>query len=175
MIADMMLFARPPQPQREACDVASILKTLVEELASQAAGQQTQFELRLPEQSVTLAADPTQLAVAIRSLLVNSLEALVSGGQVRIVLTPPSSSEPWVRIAVCDDGPGIPADIRPKIFDPYFSGREAGRGLGLGLSKCWRIVTLHGGRIDVDGNFENSKSAEAGVRFTISLPADTTK
>ncbi len=169
MIADMMLFARPPQPQREVCEVGSILKKLVEELASQAADQQTQFDLRLPEGQVVLCADPTQLAVAVRSLVVNSLEALVSGGLVEILLAPPSLADPWVRIAISDNGPGIPADMRPKIFDSYFSGREAGRGLGLGLSKCWRIVTLHGGRIDVAGG------ESAGARFTISLPASTGK
>jgi signal transduction histidine kinase len=174
MIADMMLFARPPQPQRETCDLASILRKLVEELAPQAADQQTRFDLRLSEQSITLSADATQLAVAVRSLLVNSLEALVTGGQVEIVLTAPSLADPWVRIAVSDNGPGIPAEMRPKIFDPYFSGREAGRGLGLGLSKCWRIVTLHGGRIEVTDRkvpVENDGRTGSGVRFTISLPA----
>ena len=50
-----------------------------------------------------------------------------------------------------DDGPGITDEARRHLFDPYFSARQAGRGLGLGLSKCWRIVvTNHGGRIDVD-------------------------
>ena len=176
MIADMMLFARPPQPQREVCDVALILRKLVEELAPQAADQQTRFDLRLPEQSITLSVDPTQLAVAVRSLLVNSLEALVTGGQVEVVLTPSSLTDPWVRIAVSDTGPGIPTDVRAKVFDPYFSGREAGRGLGLGLSKCWRIVTLHGGRIEVAGreaSFENDGRTSSSVRFTISLPAGT--
>jgi signal transduction histidine kinase len=55
-----------------------------------------------------------------------------------------------VRIRVSDTGPGIPAEYRPHLFDPFFSARQAGRGLGLGLSKCWRIVTGHGGRIEVE-------------------------
>jgi signal transduction histidine kinase len=69
-----------------------------------------------------------------------------------------------VQIAISDTGPGIPPEVRRHIFDPFYSGREAGRGLGLGLSKCWRIVTMHGGRLDVE-------STGAGSRFTIHLPA----
>ena len=57
---------------------------------------------------------------------------------------------PHFLLTVTDTGPGIPPDIRPHIFDPFFSGREAGRGLGLGLSKAWRIINLHGGQIDVE-------------------------
>ena len=49
-----------------------------------------------------------------------------------------------------DNGPGIPPEVRPHIFDPFYSGREAGRGLGFGLSKAWRIITLHGGSLSVD-------------------------
>jgi signal transduction histidine kinase len=68
-------------------------------------------------------------------------------------------------LSVSDTGPGIPDHIRPHIFDPFFSGREAGRGLGLGLSKAWRIVEMHGGRMEVESNAPN------GAKFTIALPA----
>jgi C4-dicarboxylate-specific signal transduction histidine kinase len=54
--------------------------------------------------------------------------------------------------------------VRRHLFDPYFSGREAGRGLGLGLSKCWRIITDHGGQIDVDSG------PERGTTITLQLP-----
>ena len=68
-----------------------------------------------------------------------------------------------VIIEVRDDGPGIPAEVRPHIFNPFYSGREAGRGLGFGLSKSWRIITQHGGRIEVE-------QPEVGARLVISLP-----
>ena len=64
---------------------------------------------------------------------------------------------------VRDTGPGIPAHVRPHIFDPFFSGREAGRGLGLGLSKAWRIVTSHGGTLSVES------PETGGAVFTIEL------
>ena len=165
MIADMMLFARPPQPKPEPCDLGQILRTLVEELSTVAVQQQAKVDLKLPAAAVVIAADPTQIAVAIRSLLVNSLEALVTGGLIEISLAAASAQDPWVRISVADDGPGVPADVRPKVFDPFYSGREAGRGLGLGLSKCWRIVTLHGGQLEV------ADRQGRGVQFTLLFPA----
>ena len=70
----------------------------------------------------------------------------------------------FLLLSITDTGPGIPADIRPHIFDPFFSGREAGRGLGLGLSKAWRIVELHGGTIAV------ASESGSGTTFRIILP-----
>ncbi len=70
-----------------------------------------------------------------------------------------------VQISVADTGPGIATEVRQHLFDPFYSGREAGRGLGFGLSKCWRIVRLHGGQVDV------SCPDSGGAVFTITLPA----
>jgi C4-dicarboxylate-specific signal transduction histidine kinase len=69
-----------------------------------------------------------------------------------------------VEITVRDDGPGIAPDVLTHLFEPFFSGRQSGRGLGMGLAKCWRIVTLHGGRIDVE------TAPDAGTTFRIRLP-----
>jgi signal transduction histidine kinase len=71
-----------------------------------------------------------------------------------------------VVLTITDTAPGIPPDVRPNIFDPFFSGREAGRGLGLGLSKAWRIVDLHGGHIEVE-----SEQGQ-GTTFRVILPAN---
>ena len=65
--------------------------------------------------------------------------------------TPSDGTSPGeLRISVRDDGPGITPEQRRHIFDPFYSARQAGRGLGLGLSKAWRIVAQHGGRIEVE-------------------------
>ena len=70
-----------------------------------------------------------------------------------------------VRIVVSDDGPGISPEQRPHIFEPFYSARQAGRGVGMGLSKCWRIVTGHGGRIEVQSG------PGCSAACTICLPA----
>jgi signal transduction histidine kinase len=69
-----------------------------------------------------------------------------------------------VRISIRDSGPGIRPEERRHLFDPFYSARQAGRGLGLGLSKAWRIVANHGGRIEVQSE------PGQGATFIISLP-----
>jgi signal transduction histidine kinase len=67
---------------------------------------------------------------------------------------------------VTDDGPGIEPHVREHLFDPFYSGREAGRGLGFGLPKCWRIAELHGGKVEV-----RSESGQ-GTTFRLVLPSN---
>jgi signal transduction histidine kinase len=153
MIADMMLFARPPQMQPERVNVAQLIDTVLEELALEASEQGTELRRISADHQLTVLADPTHLAMALRALCVNSLEALGAGGHVEvsaeIVDRQDEAGRQWLRLEVRDTGPGIPAEVRRHLFDPFYSGREAGRGLGLGLSKCWRVVDAHQGRIDV--------------------------
>jgi signal transduction histidine kinase len=173
MIADMMLFARPPKPKLERLDLARLVAQLIAELAPAAADQCTELLLHATADAGRLLVDgdKTQLSVAVRALVVNALEALVTGGRVEIsiraaTVAPANSlaSDETVQIAVSDNGPGITEQTRRHIFDPFYSGREAGRGLGFGLSKCWRIAGLHGGAVDV------ASTPGAGATFTLTLP-----
>jgi signal transduction histidine kinase len=107
-------------------------------------------------------ADPVQLAVAVQALCRNAVEAISQGGRVEVDISAAAGER--IRIIVRDDGPGVPEHIRPHIFDPFFSGREAGRGLGFGLSKAWRIVTDHGGEVAVQSQ------PGQGATITIELP-----
>jgi signal transduction histidine kinase len=164
MIADLMLFARPPQPKPEAVDLAKLLGGLVDELMPQSIQQQSELLIQIPASPITAWVDPTQIAVAVRAVCVNALEALVAGGCVEIALIESAPLDDTVQITVSDNGPGISSEVRRHLFDPFYSGREAGRGLGFGLAKCWRIVTLHGGRVEV------ASTPGCGARFTIFLP-----
>jgi len=218
MIADLMLFAHPPKMQAREVDLMQLVDTVVGELLDQAREQGTTLRRTGDSGPLLAMVDPTQIAVATKAIVQNSLEALQEGGSVevnvsvstgdaetqdsstecsvhstkysepqtattqsqsRTILHPAASSPvpkplspafssprtPHFLLTVTDTGPGIPAEIRPHIFDPFFSGREAGRGLGLGLSKAWRIVELHGGTIQVE--------SEPGSRttFAVILPA----
>ncbi len=169
MIADMMLFARPPEPKRQTIELAALARSVCEELRPQADEQQTELTLRLPPEAVAIEADPTQIGVALRSLCVNALEALVRGGRLQVELLAPTADEPRVGLRVSDNGPGISPEAREKLFEPYFSGREAGRGLGVGLSKCWRIVAIHGGSIEL------AQGDPCGAIFTILLPVSQSR
>ena len=146
MIADMMLFAKPPALVVEQIDAAKVIETVIAELADEARQQGTALEHTKTEAAIELVADPAQLTVALRALVQNSLQALRAGGRVEIAA---EASADFVTIRVTDTGPGLSEEARKHMFDPFYSGREAGRGLGLGLSKCWRIVELHAGEIEV--------------------------
>jgi signal transduction histidine kinase len=179
MIADLRLFAAPPELQQQEVDVVALLHEVVDSLRPAAEAQQTTLVLSFnSEPSATegaataaatvaagsgsnISADPVQLTVAIRALCQNALEALSSGGRVEIAL---SASVAEARITVSDDGPGITPQQRQHIFEPFYSARQAGRGVGMGLCKCWRIVTAHGGRIEVEVR------PGCGAVFTICLP-----
>jgi signal transduction histidine kinase len=162
MIADMRLFARPPEPTPEPTDLVELVDRVVDELGPQAAEHAVSLSRCGEPGPLVIDVDPTQLTVAIQAVCRNSLEAIGHDGRIGIDL---SDGPEYVEIRISDDGPGIPPEVRRHLFDPFYSARQAGRGLGLGLSKCWRIVvTNHGGRIDVD-----SRPGERTV-FTISLP-----
>jgi signal transduction histidine kinase len=169
MIADLMLFARPPKLNFETCDLRQIARQVAGELGEIAADQDTELSLDLTMASIEVQADQTQLAVAIHALVTNALEATGEGGHVRVsVRKTEIGDELLAEISVRDDGPGVSEKIRERMFDPFFSGREAGRGLGFGLSKCWRIVTDHGGRVVVE------RPASGGAEIAILLKMEAT-
>jgi hypothetical protein len=161
MIADMRLFARPPRPVLKSVELASLLDSLVAQWAAAAIERKISLTRSGEKGPLEIEADPVQLQVAVGVLVTNAFEALADGGQVVVELCRLNDR---VGIVVCDDGPGILPEHRPHIFDPFYSARQAGRGLGLGLSKCWRIVGLHHGRMEVQSE------PGQGARFTIVLP-----
>lgn len=162
MIADLMLFARPPLPVRKPCDLAAIVVAAVEGLRPKAELLQVRVVLAGTAEPCSAAVDADQIQVALRAVIDNGLNALPAGGRIEVELR--ALDDAMVEIIVRDDGPGMPAAVREHLFDPFFSGREAGRGLGMGLAKAWRIITNHGGRIDADS------SAERGAIFTLRIP-----
>jgi len=158
MIADMMLFAKPPALALKRVDAVQVADAVIAEIAAEAKDQGTALVRSGVRGPVELAADPVQLIVALRAVVLNSLQALRAGGRVEIAV---EAAADYVILSVSDNGPGLSEQAKKHMFDPYYSGREAGRGLGLGLSKCWRIVELHGGKIGV--------ASEIGKGATISL------
>ena len=168
MIADMMLFARPPRPELQQIELVELVDAVVADLSPRAAGQETSIRRSGDPGPILAEADPTQFQVALRAICQNSLEALQSGGHIEVIIekeacSPASSARPEVLVHVRDDGPGLKPEERRHVFDPFYSARQAGRGLGLGLSKAWRIITTHGGRIEVESQ------PGRGATFTIVL------
>ncbi len=116
-------------------------------------------------------ANDQELEQVFLNLLLNALDAMPRGGGCLTVRAEPASAPlpgigPAVTVTVEDTGDGIPDAIRERIFEPFFTAKEAGRGTGLGLSICEGLVRSHGGRIDCESR------VGAGTRFTVTLPVD---
>ena len=113
----------------------------------------------------TIRGDPHTLQQVLMNLLVNARDAMPDGGIVRIETLRETEPEDGVRLVVADTGPGIPADVLPRISEPFYTTKTAGTGLGLPLS--YNIIREHGGQVEVDS------APGRGTTFIITLPGDT--
>lgn len=172
MLGDLMLVARPPQLRFEATRVDQLLDRLIERARLWAADLNIEL-LFEPHLQPVLEADASALTEALWTIIRNAMEAMPDGGDISITL----SDDPGVDhnhalptgivIEVADRGSGLSRGALEHCFDPYYSGREAGRGLGLGLSKAKRIVDLHQGQLTL------SNRAGGGCLARILLPTKT--
>jgi len=165
MIADIRFFARPPLPELVVFNLCEELQLLVNEQAPLMAEVGVAFHAELDTiDDQMMKSDPVLIHVAVGVLCNNAREAVqLTGGNVWIRLY--RKENVW-EISVQDDGPGVSEETRSLIFDPYYSGREAGRGLGFGLPKAWRIMQLLGGTIRHEPH-----AGQSGATFVLTLPA----
>lgn len=163
MLADLMFFAHPPQPVMRDVVVSQVIAEVVESFQTRAAELEIEFQLKSIEQLV-VNADPAMMAEALSALVQNAIDAIGVRGRIDIKARQGSNGKRgWLIVQVSDSGPGLSEQAKQHAFDPYFSGREAGRGLGVGLCRAYRIVDLHGGTIRLN-------SATVGCTATIRLP-----
>ena len=170
MISDMMLFAHPPVARLETTSIRLMMARVVDELTPLITRiSNCDFRVIISAGVDRAQIDATQIAVAIKNLVRNSVESLEASDQqqaeieIRINRTEPG----MLQFIVSDNGSKIRSDIVDHLFDPFFSGREAGRGLGFGLSKVWTIAEMHGGRI------EYSAERNFGPQFILSVPQES--
>jgi signal transduction histidine kinase len=165
MIADLMLFASPPALVLAEVDLNGLVEQVVASWRDRAQEQSTELAFSASADPTVAAADATQVAVAVDAVVRNALEAVAAGGRVRVTVRRSElEGSGSVEILVADSGPGMSVETRRHAFDPFFSGREAGRGLGFGLSKCWRIIDEHGGEVLL------ASAPGAGTEVTLRLP-----
>jgi signal transduction histidine kinase len=161
MIGGLMVFARPPRPQPAAAAVGEIVRAVLEPLRPTAAARGLRLEYAPPPVPIEALVDAGQMVEALRAVVMNAVEAVDDGGRVTVA---GRVVDGMVEIEVADDGRGMDAATLRRAFDPFFSGREAGRGIGLGLPKAWRLVELNGGSVGVESR------PGGGTRVTIALP-----
>lgn len=162
MISDMMLFAKPPRLTRESIDLVQVINGVLDELKSELPGRNVSFLLSTRGHPRKSHIDGTHMAVALKSICRNAIEAMQGDGRIDISID--FSLAAAASIYLRDTGPGITSEIRRHVFDPFFSGRDAGRGLGFGLCKAWRIINDHGGSVEVENH------EDGGALFVVRLP-----
>jgi signal transduction histidine kinase len=109
--------------------------------------------------------DPGHLQQVLINLLTNAIEATPAGGHVTVTGTPRGDNgRSGVVLEVCDTGSGIPEDVLPRIFDPFFSTKPAREGAGLGLAICRDLIRSNGSEIQV------ASTVGKGTTFTIWIP-----
>jgi two-component system sensor histidine kinase/response regulator len=131
------------------------------------------FSVNLGDLPESMRIDPLRLERAFANLLGNALKFTPPGGRIEVRAECEAGSgdragRPWLRVDIIDSGRGIPEDLLPHVFEPYYQTSEADRshGVGLGLAIVKRIVAAHGGRVDVQ-----SREGE-GTVFTLWLPVE---
>jgi two-component system, NtrC family, sensor kinase len=158
-----MDYARRPGLQRQSIDL-SVLVEQVSEI-SRPALRAANVDLRQTVDNMLprIQADPVQLELALLNLVSNALDAMPGGGRLEIAAARQADG---VRLTVSDNGTGIPAEVLPRVFEPWVTTKPAGRGTGLGLSITREVVVSHGGSIGVRSD------PERGTVFTIDLPSE---
>ena len=160
VIKALLDFGRPSAPTLVEVDLREVLADVV--LFTRRFAGSSQVELR-EDYAVavpTVLADPNQLKQVFVNLITNAVQAMEGDGGTITVST--RAVDGFVRVSLADDGPGIPAESLAKVFDPFFSTRDEGTGLGLTI--VHRIVDEH------DGHLEVESTLGKGTTFNVFLP-----
>jgi len=156
IITDLLEMSRGKSPSKTAVDLAALVHKTFGEL-ERAPGMR--LEVRIVPDPFLVDADPDQLRQVLANLLLNAMQAMPDGGRITVDALRESGVD---VITVLDEGPGVPADLRTRIFEPLFSTKT--KGTGLGLTICRQILEYHGGAIWV-------APAERGAALRFRLPA----
>jgi len=163
-ISHLLRYAREQELELRDARLAEIVDSALATFAERAARQGVRIERELDGPG-PLRGDPEQLRRVVINLVANALDALEGAAtpepRVRVLAGENlAGSEVWLRVR--DNGPGIPPELRPRLFDPFTTSREGGTGLGLALAR--KVVQAHGGSIEVH------PAAPQGTEFVVTLP-----
>jgi signal transduction histidine kinase/CheY-like chemotaxis protein len=164
IVKSFLTMARHEPVRMEETDVNEVIQTAIEVARYGDTLGNAEIETSLAADLAPICSDPDQLTQVVINLVLNAAHA-IEGRHGRICIESHGSDD-GAQIVVEDDGPGVPDEIRGRIFEPFFTTKGVGKGTGIGLAMCHRIVAAHKGTISV----ENGK--DGGARFLISLPCN---
>jgi two-component system sensor kinase FixL len=143
MMKELLLFARPPSPKRMPTDVATLISSTAAFLGRDPAW--SSVEVDVAGSAPLISADAEMLRIVFQNLMINAAHAMQGRGRIQVGVM---AADGFVRATVADSGPGIPQEVREKIFVPFFTTKSRGTGLGLPTAK--RLVEAHQGEIAVE-------------------------
>ena len=161
IIQTLLNMARPGKSQHVLVQLESVIKTTLEFLTEKFSRRGIEIQSEV-DSAPSVLGDPERLQQLFLNLFMNAVDAMPDGGRLRVSLK--TSADGEIEIVVADDGQGIPERDLPRIFEPFFTSKEAGTGNGLGLMVAKGIVKDHGGSMKVE-----SEQGQ-GTEFQIVLP-----
>ncbi|MHC5037079.1 MAG: sensor histidine kinase [Planctomycetota bacterium] len=163
IVRNLLDFARQDAPAMTRVHPGAVIQRTLDVITRLPAFRNIRVTRCIEEKVPVIEADPVQIQQVLVNLVINAQQAMPQGGE--IVLRVKVSGPPThVEFSVEDEGPGIPREIQPRIFEPFFSTKE-GKTDGLGLAVCLGIIQQHGGTIQLESD------PEKGTTFRVRLPA----
>ncbi len=159
MVSDFLSYGRPARLKLKELDARVLIDEVVRLVSAQAHEQGVSIDIHTePVESASIQGDAEQLKTCFSNLMINAIQAMPGGGSLRVTLKP---AEQDLVIEFEDTGSGIEADEIEQVFEPYYSTKETGIGLGLPLTK--KIIEEHSGRI------EATSTPGEGAKFIVTL------
>ena len=163
MVSDFLNFGRPARLKLRELDAHELLKEVEGLVRAKAEQQGVSVTVAAAEGEARFQCDAEQLKTCFSNLAINAVQAMTEGGALTLRFSPQTDS---ILFEVEDNGPGIAPDVLAQIFEPYFSTKETGIGLGLALTR--KLIEDHGGQITV------RSEVGKGTVFTVILPREAT-
>ena len=161
IVSQLLEFSQQHEPEFSAVDINSLVEEVLLLLNYALSKKGIKIEKELSPDLPLLMVDRHKMQQVLTNILLNAVQAIEGKGQISIGTMQDGG---WCYIDITDTGKGIPANIIPRIFDPFVTTKDVGKGTGLGLSVSKGIVEMHDGRIDV------RSEVNKGSKFTIKLP-----
>jgi signal transduction histidine kinase len=157
-------FSRPMDLDLREHDLRQVIEQTIDLAGAELEEHGISVERDTPDRPLPVHIDAELMRQALLNLLLNAMQAMPSGGAIRVRL---ERDQRMAKVEIADEGVGIPAKVLPRIFDLYFTTKP--RGSGIGLAMTYRILQLHGGTLAVQSNAD-PESSEHGTTFTLRLP-----
>jgi len=163
IVSGLLNFARKNQVKRSECNIIDFVKHSIESVI---APDNVKFNFHSEIADPKVSIDTEQMMQVLTNLEKNAVEAMPNGGELNLEV---KGDDTNLVIIVSDNGTGISMENMDKIFTPFFTTKEIGKGTGLGLPLIYGIVKMHNGKIAVKSN-DNPERGQTGTSFTITLP-----